>query len=54
MSSVTESIRAELLRYKALAEAAINQLPDAELSTPGPNGGNSIATICWHISGNLR
>ena len=54
MTSLIDSIRAEYLRYKSLAEAAIEQLSDADLSTPGPNGGNSIAVICWHVSGNLR
>lgn len=54
MSSIVESIRGEYLRYKALAEAAISQLSEAELSAEGPNGGNSIAVICWHLSGNLR
>ena len=54
MTSIVESIRAEYLRYKALAEAAIDQLGEADLSVQGPNGGNSIAVICWHISGNLQ
>ena len=49
-----ESIRAEYLRYKALAEAAIGQLSDDDLSAHGPSDGNSIAVICWHVSGNLR
>jgi len=54
MTSIVDAVRAEYLRYKALAEAAIDQLSDAELSAEQPNGGNSIAVICWHISGNLR
>lgn len=54
MTSVVESIRDEYLRYKTLAEGAIAQVGDAELSAPGPGGGNSIAVICWHIAGNLR
>ena len=54
MSEIIESIRAEYSRYKALAEAAIQQVGDSELSIPGPNGGNSLAIICWHISGNFR
>ena len=54
MTTFIDSIRAEYLRYKALAEAAINQLPEKALSAEGPDGGNSIAVICWHISGNLR
>ncbi|MPY89955.1 MAG: DUF1572 domain-containing protein [Luteitalea sp.] len=53
-TSLVESILAEYLRYKALAEGAIGQLADAELCASGPNGGNSIAVICWHVSGNLR
>lgn len=54
MTNIVESIRAEYLRYKTLAEAAIDQLTDSELSSPDAGGGNSIATICWHLSGNLR
>ena len=54
MTNFLDSIRAEYLRYKALAERAIDQLTEDELSTQGPNGGNSIAVICWHISGNLQ
>ncbi len=54
MRTLIESIRAEYLRYKALGEAAMRQASDDELSRPAPNGGNSIATICWHISGNLQ
>jgi uncharacterized damage-inducible protein DinB len=49
-----DEVRAEFLRYKALAEKAIAQLNDAELSARPSGGGNSIATICWHVSGNLR
>jgi uncharacterized damage-inducible protein DinB len=54
MTTFIDSIRAEYLRYKTLAEAAIDQLSDDELTTPAANGGNSIATIAWHISGNLK
>src|SRR6516164_10356627 len=52
--SIIESIRAENLRYKALTEAAINQLSEADLSVNGSQGGNSIATLAWHLAGNLR
>lgn len=54
MTTILESIRGEYLRYKALAEGAVAQLTDAELTVPGAGGGNSIAVIAWHISGNLR
>jgi hypothetical protein len=53
-TSIIESIRDEFARYKALAEGAIAQLDDAQLSAQGPPGANSIAVICWHVSGNLR
>ena len=54
MSTIVESIKAEYQRYKTLAEGAIDQLDDSDLSTEGPNGGNSIAVLCWHVSGNLK
>ena len=29
------------------------QLDEVDLSRPGPNSGNSIAVIVWHLAGNL-
>jgi uncharacterized damage-inducible protein DinB len=52
--TIVESIRAEYERYKTLAERAIEQLRDEELSQAGPGASNSIAVICWHVAGNLR
>ena len=54
MASVVQSIVGEYKRYKALGEGALAQLSDSELAAPAPGGGNSIATICWHLGGNLR
>jgi len=54
MNAIINSIDGEYRRYKALAEAALEQVPEASLSTPGPSGGNSLAIICWHVSGNLQ
>jgi hypothetical protein len=54
MTDLIDAIRAEYLRYKALGEGAIRQVRDDELSKPGPAAGNSLAVICWHLSGNLR
>src|SRR3954447_7661318 len=54
MSGMIQSIAAEYRRYKALGDSAIDQLDDRELSMPGPNGGNSMATLVWHLGGNLR
>jgi len=51
---IVQSISAEYRRYKALAESALEQAPEPALSEPGPSGGNSLATICWHVSGNLQ
>ena len=54
MTSTIESIRAEYLRYKALAETAIAQVKESDLSTQSSETDNSIAVICWHISGNFE
>jgi len=54
MANIIESFRGEFLRYRALAEAAIAQLDDADLSIVDSSGSNSIVVICWHIAGNLR
>ncbi len=53
MREIVGSIEGEYRRYKALGERAIEQLADEELSQAGGAGGNSIATLVWHISGNL-
>ncbi len=52
MRPLISSIDAEYRRDKARGEGAIGQLGDTEL-TPIPNGGNSIAVIVSHRSGNL-
>lgn len=54
MDTLIRSIEGEYVRYKALAEAALAQVPEAALSEPGPGNGNSLAVICWHLSGNLK
>jgi uncharacterized damage-inducible protein DinB len=53
MRQLIESIHGEYVRYKRLAEDAMAQLEESHLAAPGPSGSNSIATICWHMSGNL-
>jgi len=54
MNTLIKSIEAEYRRYKALAEAALEQVPEASLSQAGQAGGNSLAVMCWHLSGNLK
>lgn len=53
MSTIVESVRAEYIRYKALGEGAIAQIPDAQLGDAAGASGNSVATIVGHLSGNF-
>ena len=54
MASTIQSLQAEYLRYKALADAAVAQVDASDLTARPPGHDNSIAVICWHISGNLE
>src|SRR4029453_10087180 len=54
MRSIVGSIEGEYRRYKALAEGAVAQMADADLTAPGPGGANSVAVILAHIAGNLE
>ena len=54
MRETIESIENEFRRYKSLGEGAFNQLDDSQLADPGPGRGNSVATMVWHLSGNLK
>ena len=54
MRDTIASIEGEYRRYKALGERALEQLDDRQLVTVPPGAGNSIATIVWHVSGNLK
>jgi GNAT superfamily N-acetyltransferase len=49
-----DGIRAEFIRYKTLGEKALAQVDERDFGRPGPGGGNSLATLVWHIAGNLR
>jgi hypothetical protein len=52
--SVVQSLQDEYKRYKALAEAAIAQVGDEELSNAAQEGGNSIEMLIRHVAGNLK
>lgn len=54
MRAIVVSFETEFRRYKELAEKTIAQLSDEELARTGSNTDNSIATLIWHISGNLE
>jgi len=51
--TIISLIEAEYLRYKGLGEGALDQLDAPELLVDA-EGVNSVATIVWHISGNLE
>jgi uncharacterized damage-inducible protein DinB len=51
--SVVTAIEAEYRRYKALADSAIAQLRDEELTATGPTDSNSIEILVRHIAGNF-
>lgn len=53
MRDVIASVEGEYRRYKQMAEGAFRQLSDAELAAEPPTG-NSVATIAWHVAGNLK
>ncbi len=54
MRTFMESIEAEYRRYRTTAEAAMDQLSDEELIAVPAGAANSVATIAWHVGGNLR
>jgi uncharacterized damage-inducible protein DinB len=54
MRPILESIEAEYRRYKLLAEGAMEQLSEEELSRSLGTTGNSVTTILCHVSGNLE
>src|SRR5205085_11181306 len=53
MRTLIASIEGEYRRYKTLAEGALDQLADSALAADAGTG-NSIATIVWQVSGNLK
>ncbi len=53
MRKIIGSIESEYRRYMAAGEGAIAQLTDEQLSQNSSAAGNSVATLVWHISGNL-
>jgi uncharacterized protein DUF1572 len=53
MRQIVGSIEGEYRRYKKLGESAIEQITDEQAALATSEGGNSVATIVWHISGNL-
>jgi hypothetical protein len=51
---IIASIEAEFHKYKLLAELAMGQLSDEELSKTLAVGGNTLTNLVWHLAGNLK
>ena len=51
---VIASIEVEYRRYRSLGEGVIDQLSQEELVVHGSSESLSIATLVWHVSGNLE
>jgi hypothetical protein len=54
MRNIISSMEGEYRKYKKLAELAIGQLSDDEIAASPAPGANSIVTLMWHLSGNLK
>ena len=54
MRTFMESIEEVYRRYRSTAEAAMDQLSDEELIAVPAGAASSVATIAWHVGGNLR
>lgn len=54
MRGVIGSIEQEYARYRALATATLKQLSEEQLRARPNEESNSVATLVWHISGNLE
>lgn len=51
--AIIQSITTEYQRHKTLGEGVIDQLTDSQLRDGESGVRSSIATLIWHISGNL-
>ena len=53
MPDLIKAAAIEFHRIKTMVEKALDQIDDAQLNHRAAVG-NSIATICWHMAGNLH
>jgi uncharacterized damage-inducible protein DinB len=54
MRTVVAAVESELRRYKSLGEKAFTQVPAADLTRRPAEDANSVATLVWHVAGNLK
>ena len=54
MRAIIASIESEYRRYRRMGDGVISQLDEEQLcARPSPES-NSVATLVWHIAGNLE
>jgi len=54
MRDLVASLEGEYRRYKKTAEGVFGQLDEDQLAQRLSDNGNSVATLVWHVSGNLK
>ncbi len=54
MRKTIESLTREYERCQKIAESCFDQLSEEELCQDSGETGNSVATLAWHLSGNLQ
>lgn len=54
MRDIMTSIEGEYRRYRSLGERTMDQLSADQLLARPSEASNSVATLAWHISGNLE
>ena len=54
MRDIVRSFDAEFRRYRKIGEDAIAQFRDDELCAMVAGSSNSVATLVWHLAGNLK
>lgn len=54
MRDIVASVEGEYRRYKVMADGVFAQLDEHQLGARLSDNGNSVATLAWHVSGNLK
>src|SRR5262245_36638498 len=54
MRELIDSIEREFRRYRLMGQKAMQQLDETQLNWTPFAGGNCVAVIVWHITGNFK
>lgn len=54
LNQTANAVRQQIEQYAANITGCLEELTDAQVWEPGPDGSNSIGTLTHHLSGNLR